>query len=290
MGIVFKQGSVLYIATETRKYQLLVGDVSASQTFIGNTQKVKTIQNKQLIDRTFVTEKGKASLNFTAFVGRSSPDTAIAEWFDLEKNFHRNYELTSNTEIPSTRDIYIQQGTTVYKLPKMCGATLSFTISHSEVMAVSISAIGPDLVDISSDAGAMSTFNALTEEVQDVSEFHVESVRVTDYDNILGVTAEITREISWLNQKSLFDLGTIYKVTNPVITSMSISGSITQTKLNNNNNTYTPSSVVEIKYGNNFKIKMNGCSLTERFDLGDFHRVVTDYALLPNTTNSLIQF
>jgi len=290
MGIVFKQGSVLYIATDTHKYKLLVGEVSASQTFIGNTQRVKTIQNTELVDRTFVNEKGAASLNFTSYIGRQSPDTEIVKWFDMPKISDNKYLVSTSLTIPSKRNIYIKHGSTIYKLPDMCGTNLSFVLSHTEVLAVRVTCTGPDLIDISENESEVADFNGLIENIQDPQDFSTNSVRVTNYSNILGLSLELTREISWLKQKSMFDLGSIYKVTNPIITSMSISGAITQTKLNNNNNQYTPSSDVQIKYGDTFKVNLNGCSLTERFDLGNFHRVVTDYALLPNTDNSYIQF
>lgn len=290
MGIVFQQGSVLYIATDTHKYKLLVGEVSASQTFIGNTQRVKTIQNTELLDRTFVTEKGKASLNFTTFIGRQSPDTQILEWFDMTKLSTTKYGISSDVKIPSKRDIYIKHDSTVYKLPNSCGTNLSFVISHTEVLAVKVSCSSPDLIDISQNGSEMATFNSLIENSQDTEDFITNSVAVQGYNNLLGLSVELTREVTWLNQKSVFDLDTMYKVTNPIITSMAISGAITQTKLNNNNNLYTPSSNVQISYGNTFKLHLNGCSLTERFDLGNFHRVVTDYALLPTSDNSYIQF
>ncbi len=290
MGIVFRQGTVLYIATDTHKYKFLVGEVTASQTFIGSLQKIRTIQNKELIDRSFVTEKGVANLSFSTHLGRGAPERELCEWFDMPLSSGTTHNIVTSASTPSIRDVYIKSNNTVYHLPDAVGINLSLKIGKDSILSASVTATATDMLDITGDTPAMSIFNGLTEESQVTSEWINSNVDIAGYEHILGVTLELTRTIKWLKQKSIFDIGSIYKVATPVIDLMAISGSITKVKLNNNNNVYTPSSAVDIQYGANFQVYLESCTVTERWDLGNFHREVSDYVLLPQTTTSFIKF
>jgi hypothetical protein len=293
MSITFKIGTTLYLTNDTHKYKFLVGDVTASQTFVESRQPIQTLHSRNLIERTFTTEKSSVSLNFSIFLGRGSPEKELAEWFGMPYDTGTKHDILPViplSAIPNMADVYLVSGSSTYRISKAVAENLSLTIAHNSILAASITATGADLEDITNDSGSMTTFNGLTEVSQTASGFRVHDVIVPTFSNILGVTLELTRNISWMSQKSTEDIGSIYKVSKPTIGEMSISGSLTQIKLDNNNTNYSSDVPISIQYGPDFVISLSNCSTTERFDLGDYHRVVTDFVLLPNAVTSYLQF
>jgi hypothetical protein len=294
-GITFKIGTTLYLTTDTHRYKLLVGEVTASQTFSESRQSLKTLHKRTLVDKTFTTEKSPVSLGFSIHLGAGEVEKALANWFGLpflSNTTHNIPTFVSLDAAPSTSNVYIVGlNGTVYKVSSAVGENISFTITQKEILAAKVTATGSDLQDITEDPTEMSLFNGLTEVAQTSSGFTNSSVVLTGFNNVLGVTMELTRGISWLSQKSLFDIGSIYKVQVPAIDTFTISGSITQIKLNNNKNTlYDQDKLVDIHYGPSFNAKLSSCSTTERLDLGDYHRIATDYVLLPSSVNSTLKF
>jgi hypothetical protein len=294
-GITFNIGTTLYLTTTTHKYKFLVGEVSASQTFLESRKSLNTLHKRTLVEKTFTTEKSPVSLSFSIYLASGEPEKALANWFDLPFVTGTSHSIPTFVQldsVPSSSDIYIvgANGTT-YKVSSAIGENISFSISQKEILGANVTATGSNLQDVTEDSAEMSIFNGLTEVIQASSAFTNGSVLITNFDNVLGVSMELTRGISWATKKSLFDLGTIYTARSPTVNNFTISGSITQLKLNNNKNTlYDPSRAVDIFYGPNFNAKLTSCSTTQRLDLGDYHRVVTDYVLLPSAINSLLKF
>jgi len=293
-GIDFKIGTTVYLATNTHKYKFLVGEVSASQTFSESRQTTQTLQKRTLMDKTFTTEKSPVSLNFSIYLAAAEPEKALANWFGLPHDFDTTHKIPTFIALdatPNAATVYIVSATgTIYKVSDAVGENLSLTITQKEILAANITAVGSDLQDVTDIAEEMTIFNNLTQVSQTSSGFINSSVVVEGFNNVLGVTVELTRGIKWGTQKSVFDIGSIFKVSRPLIDTMTISDTITQLKLNNNNTTFSQDASIEIAYGPSFNIKLGNCSTTERFDLGDYHRIATDYVLLPSSVNSTLKF
>jgi len=289
MGIAFKQGSALYISDGANKYKFLVGEATASQTFLDDRQEVKTLHDRSLVERSFSTEKSPASLNFSIHLAAGLPERELASWFDMPFISGTRHNIITSISLdaaPSQRDVFIETGSTVYRLKDAVAENLSFTIGSKDLLSANITATAPDLEDISSN---LTEFNSLSTVSQTSSGFRSDSVIIPGYSNIVGVTAELTRGISWLSQKSVFSIGSMYTVSTPMIDTLAVSGSITQIKLNNNKN-YNPEALIDIQYGPSFNLRLDKCSVTERWDLGTYHRVIADYTILPSAINSFLTF
>jgi|TARA_B110000908_G_scaffold169268_1_gene226040 hypothetical protein len=277
--ITFQTGTKLVIDNGTNRYQLLVSSASASQTFVESSQRVKTIHNPNTVERTFVNEKSSASLSFSCHIGTGATESSIFEWFGFVESGGKHI-IDPNINTLQTVDVYIDAGNTIYKLDTCVGQNISFKLSRKEALMVEITGVASDLVTV--DSIPSITY------AQDSSTFYNDSIDITNFSNIAGVTCEITRTINWLAQKSIHDISTIYKQKNPVLNSMAISGSITQNKVDNAN-VYNNSAPIQIKYGSTFEINLTACNTTDRWEMSSIHQKTTDYKLLPTAVSSYIK-
>lgn len=286
MSLTFHRGTKLVLIDGSNRFEFLVGSASASQTFIETTQKPKTIQNPNLIDNTFITEKGNASLSFNCYITDGVPEEVLLLWLGFTKS-GSNYIINplANLSTPAEKlDVYIDSGTTIYKLPVCVIQNMSFVLERKNHLLVEIQATAADLTIVAS----IPTTGTLTK--QDSSKFYNAPLVVGSRTKVSSVTCEITREISWVTDKSLQNIGIIYKDTKPIITSFAISGSITAYKTDNTNNQIA-STVINIKYGNTFEINLSACNTTDRWALETIHKTVTDYKILPTIgSSSYIKF
>lgn len=285
MAITFQIGTKIVLTDGLNRYELLVESASANQTFLEASQDVKTIHNRNLVERTFVTEKSAASLSFSCYL-TGVTDSILFEWFGFNKvvdDFIINPTKIPLTETQEILDVYIDAGTTIYKLTGCIGETMSIKLVRGEFLKVDISAQAEDLTEVSSIPviGSLNT--------QNYTDFYNGPVVVASYPNLSSTTCEITRSLTWVNKKSIHNIGSIYRAQSPVITSLAIAGSVTQTKLDNTN-AYIPEGIIDITYNNQFRIYLDKCNLTERWSMGSYHTKVTDYKLLPTSTNSYITF
>jgi|TARA_R110000764_G_scaffold109780_1_gene196065 hypothetical protein len=280
--ITFQKGTKLVIDNGVNRYQLLVGSATASQTYVESSQKVKTIHNPNIVERTFVNEKGTSNLTFSCYVGDGITESSIFEWFGFSESTG-TYVIDPNINTLQTVDIYIDAGNTIYKLDTCVGQNISFKLSRKEALMLEVTGVASDLITVSSIPSITYA--------QDSSKFYNDTIDITNFSNIAEVTCEITRTINWLGQKSVHDTlsGNIYKQKNPVLASMAISGSITQNKVDNTN-VYNNSTPVQIKYGSTFEINLTACNTTDRWDMSSIHQKTTDYKLLPTAVSSYIKF
>lgn len=284
MAFTFRKGTKLIIDDGTDRFEFIVASASASQTFIEASQNVKTIHNPNLVARTFVTEKGTANVSFSCYIGNGNAENSIFDWFGFEEAAG-NYVIdpVAGGVAPKQYDIYIDAGSTIYKLDSCVAQNISFTLSRKELIRMDVTGVARDLVQV----GSIPTTGTLF--TQDASTFYNSTIDITGFSNISGVSCEITRNIQWLNQKAVHDIDSIYKVSNPVVTSLAISGTITRNKIDDTND-YVPNTAINISYGPTFKIILDDCNTTDRWDLSDIHSLMTDYKLLPTAASSYIKF
>ena len=276
----FRQGTKLILDDGANRYSLLVSSASASQTFLESIQNTKTIHNPVIVERAFTTEKGVANLTFNCHLGNSQVEASLLNWLGFGDVGGEHKIVTNNNSINKVT-IYIDAGNTLYKLENCVAQNISFSLSRKEILSAEITAVAPDLVEVSS----MPTTGNLVE--QPIS-FTTGTILIGGFPRIAGVTCEVTRSIEWLSQKSIFDIGSIYKVKTPVLTSMAISGTITQNKTDSTNTNAIGPVVIEL--GDSFKINLPSCNLVDRWDMGTIHKRITDYKLLPASVNSFIKF
>ena len=276
--LTFQQGTKLIIDNGTDRYEILISSGSASQTFLENSQSVKTIHNPNVIDRTFSTEKGAVNVNFTC---QLSSDSVLLEWFGFEVS-NGKHIINPNYNALKGYNVYLQANGTTYRVLDCIGQNISFSLSRGGVLQASVSAVASNLDIVSS---IPSTGTLITQ-----GTFYNGAISIPGFPNLVSVTCEVTKEISWAGGKSIFDIGSIYTQKNAVFKSMAISGSVTQNKVDNVNTTTEEDVPVLIKYGSTFEINLASCSSTSRWDMGAIHKRVTDYKLQPTAVNSYIKF
>lgn len=281
MSITFQQGTKLYIDNGTNRYEIAVSSATANQTYKETSRSVKTIHSPNVVADTFTTEKGAANLTFTCYIGSGEVEGSILELFGFVLGSGK-YRLSTSNNILNTADIYIDAGNTVYKLDTCVGSNMSFKLSRKEILSVEVTATAVELI-----AGA-SMPSTGTLYLQNLSSIYNDTIDISGFTDIVGVSCELTRSIRWVSQKSIHDIGSIYKPKTPMLESLAISGTITKNK-KDNVASYSNSGVpVIIDYGDTFSIHLDACNTTDRWEMGATHKSITDYKLMPTATDTYI--
>ena len=276
--LTFQQGTKLIIDNGTDRYELLVSSGTASQTFLETTQNVKTIHAPNTIERSFSTEKGAVNLSFTCNL---AADNVLLEWFGFDPS-GSNHVINPLYNTLRGYDVYIQANGTIYKVADCIGQNISFSLSRTGVLQASFTGVASNIVPV----GSIPTTGSLILQ----GDFYNGSIVLPGFTNLVSVTCELTRDITWAGKKSIFDIGSIYTQKNAVFNSMAISGSITQNKVDDTDTNNAEDFPVLIKYGDSFEINLASCNSTSRWDMGAIHKKVTDYKLQPTSGSSYIKF
>lgn len=277
--LTFLQGTKLIIDDGSNRHELLIGAGSATQTFLETSHEIKTIHSGEKVVKTTTNEHGTVNLSFECSL---STDSVLFEWFGFDIVNGKHVINTDN--IPLRKyNIYIQSTGTTYEIKDCIGQNISFTLGKANILGVQVTAVAPNLTTIASIPATGSL-------IKQTAPYHG-SVTIPGFSNIAAVTCELTRNIGWLAQKSIFDIGSIHRTKNAVIKSMSISGSITQNKINDINTSNSESVPILIQYGDSFEINLATCNSANRWDMSAIHKIVTDYKLQPSSGNqSYIKF
>lgn len=282
--LTFRQGTKIAILDGVNRYNFLAGSVVATQTFVEVSQPIKTIHNPNLVDNTYVNELGAANISFTCYVGEGSLESILLKWFGLIQNGEYYNIVPTNTLVDTTFDLYIDSGNTIYKMAKVVGRGMSISISRKEVLMLTIDAMASNIEIVSSIPTVPgSTFSQVS------SDFQHGPVSLVGFPRVSEVSLEISRDISYIGAKTIFDIGSIYTQKTPILSSLSISGSITQYKTEDTRE-YSPSTSINITCGITTEILLTSCNTTDRWDMSTIHKKVTDYKLLPNSVASYIKF
>lgn len=283
MSFAFQQGTKLTMVYEDNRYQFLVSSVSASQTFVESSQNVKTLHNPNLVTRSFITEESTSSLDFELYLGSGTVEEAIVSWFGFHKLGQNNVVDLENINLKKC-DMYVEApGQDPYVLYNCVGINISFSLSRKELLSIKVNATAPKL----EQAPYVPTVGTLF--VQNSTEFYNAPITIGGFTNVSSVSCELTRDVQWIKQKTVHDIGSIYNVENAYLKSLALSGTITTFKTDTTKE-QVPSTDITINYGDSFAIYMPSCVTTDRWDLGTVHTKATDYKLLPNAVGTYIKF
>lgn len=279
MGFTFQYGTTLVLTNGITSRELLVSSITASQTYLEESRSVKTIHTPNNIQDTFTLSKSPASVEFECHLTDS--DDMLLEWFGFTKS-SGVFTIPFNAAIP-VLDIFIKANGTIYKISSAYATTLSVRMDKTSALSVAVSATGTNLVEVP----GLST-PSLT--VQNRNDFIHGSITIDGYSSVGGVTCEITKDIAWINDKTIHSiLSGIHLNSKAVCQDLAVGGSITNYKRDSSLGQSLNTSVV-ITYAGLFKLSFDKCKTLDRWDMGDVHRKVTDYKLLPNSVNAFLQF
>lgn len=282
----FSKGSTLVLFDGANRYKYSVGSVSLNQTFIETTRDTKTIHRPINIDESIVNEKSTVSVDFSIYFTSDSADPcniAIMRWFGF---YNPNDAYFQDARFPLAVEgsvcnewiAYLVSGNgTIYKVDKCVGENISFTLSKSSPMGMDITAIGAELTTVSSIPVIGLEYS------QNYNNFFIASPNVNIVPRMQTVTCEITRDIRWLQNKTLHQVlsGEIYTKNTPVLTGYSVAGSIVSTKVSDDdllhiNDDATP---IIITAGSSFSINIKQYNITQRWGFGNVHTLISDYKL-----------
>lgn len=283
----FKKNVKLYIVENGNKHSIEVySDVSASQTFDEQSNKLKTLHNlNDLHEGASITKANVANFNFTTPI-HNTTDTPIV----------LTLGTTYSSGTISSFDIYIESDNVIYKLEKAVIEAMTFNIERNTVLTVSISGSAAKLLLHSTLAVpvavpgtpvvvASKTYTA-------VKALNV-SIAGTVINTVAAVNIDISNEVSWLNYNTLQNslAGNIAYPSNYVVQGRTLSGSVTEFLTTENINTITDTSttaplVLDIYDGVSIlKFNIPSVVFTRRLNMEEIFNRVYDFRLNNNSTN-----
>lgn len=282
MNLVFQQGSTLVLTNGTTSRKLLVESATLSQTYLEESRSVRTLHSNNIIAETFTNSKSNTSIEFSFYLTNS--EDLIFEWFGFSKQLSK-FILSPYGVLPAGFDIYLLSTGAVYKVSGVHATTFSFNMSKEGPIKLAVSAVGVDWTEVPS----IPSFPSLSS--QDSLGFNLSSITLEGYSNLAGITIEMTKDVSWLQDKSLHSVlsGNIYTSSKAICNDFAVSGSISNYK-RDNIVSHSNNVDLRINYGDFMEIFLSPCRIFDRLDISEVHRKISDYKLLPSTTNSYIQF
>lgn len=280
MAFTFQQGTTVVITNGTTSRELLVGSISASQTYLEESRSVKTIHVPNNVQDTFTLSKSPVTFDMECHLTRT--DSMLLEWFGFAKTGGKYLILPAGTVLP-VLDVYIKANGTIYKISSSYATSLSIRMDKTAPLSVAVSASGSNMVEVSS-------IPATTHSIQTRTEFIHGSISIDGLAHVGGVTCEITKDITWTNTKTIHTiLSGIYLSDKATCQDLAVGGSITNYKRDSSLGQTLGSSIV-IRYEDLFELSFDKCKTLDRWDLsGSVHKKITDYKLLPSSGNAYIQ-
>jgi hypothetical protein len=287
MSFSFKQGTKLIVDDGTDRYQILVADFNFSETFIERGYDQATIHNPVAINSsTFTNSKSNATFQFDMFLGTTGVvERKILEWYGLTST---GEFPTATRELVKSFNLYIVMDNNVILIDNAVLENLSFKLDPRNALSLSVSGSGSTTVGQSVNA---PTNGALYSQLG----FNNYPLRCDIQDNAVsnlrGITLELTKSVQWINTDSVHNAisNTLYIPEYFVATNLSVSGSITKTKTNDAEPTYTPQAEIIISVGDYLLITLKNCNLTERVNLDSgVLTLVSDYKLLNALGSTII--
>lgn len=287
MSITFLPGTKVIATNGINRYELLITEIQASETYVESSRDTRTLHNRNLIKDTFVKEKSNATFSFT--VPFSEELAVLLNWLGCSY-ISGAYNLPLQKGKLSKEDyldLYIDSGNTIFRLSSCVAESLSFRFDKSTPLSLNITGTARSMDSV---IRVPSIGRLITQSKYLLGSLNV-YVDETPVPRLTGVTAEISREVSWLNQNSVHQalLSSLYQKEQPVISGYSLSGAISQYKQDDMLH-YKYGSSVRIIYDSTFHLHFSSCNLTDRWAIESVYKKVTDYKILPDAHNSYIKF
>lgn len=276
----FQQGSTLIVRGESTSREFLVGNITASQTFLEQSREVKTLHKNNTLSEIFTVSKSNTSISFDVYVG-TLLDGILLEWAGFVKSGNKFLINPSLRQaIPYTLDI--KSFGTSYTITNVFLENISISMAKNSPLMFKITASGGDLQIGTSPAAAATKQNS--------SEFIFGTIN--NFNSLGGLTCEITRGLQWLNQNTVHKAvsNIIYTSDTAICDSLSIAGSITTYKKNNTQIQNNTNETIEFVYANKFKCFLDICNTFTRYDMSEVHRHIKDYKLQSSTTGAYFEF
>ena len=285
----FKKNVKLYIVENGNKHSIEVySDVSASQTFDEQSNKLKTLHDlNALHESASITKANVGNFSFTTPIHNTTVTPIVL-----------TLGTTYSSGTVSFFDIYIESDNVIYKLEKAVIESMTFNIERNAVLTVSISGSAAKLLLHSTLAAPVAIPGTLvvvaSKTYAAVKGLNV-SIAGTTLSSIAAVNMDIANEVSWLNYNTMQNslAGNIAYPSNYVVQGRTLSGSVTEFLTTENISTITDTStiaplVLDIYDGNTvpiLKFNLPSVVFTRRLNMEEIFNRVYDFRLNSNSTN-----
>lgn len=283
MSLVFQQGSTLILTNGTTSRELLVGSVNVSQTYQEEERSVKTLHSFNQVAETYTNSKTQVSIDFSFHL--TAGDSLVLNWLGFSNTVgsRHSFPIIVGAACAMGFDLYLKTLTSWYKISKAVVSTISFDFSKSGPLTVSVNAVGSEWSEVFSIiAPALSKQNS--------NQFILGSLNLLGQTSLAGFTFEITKDISWRNDRSVHSaLSGIYYPTRAILSDISFAGSITNYK-RDPSLSYNSQVAIQLTYANSVVLNIDKAKFLDRWETGEVHRKITDFKALPTSSNIYIEF
>lgn len=280
MNLVFHKGSTLVLTNGETSRELLVSDASLSQTYLEESRSVRTLHSPNHIKDTYTNSKSPVSVSLT--FNLTPTDTLFLEWLGFYLQSGRYY-LDPFHELDTSFDLYLKRSGAIYKVTQVFATTASFGFNKTNTLQLIVDATASDWTEVTNITAPNLT-------VQSSNDFMYASLELTGYSYLAGFTLELTKSVSWINNKSVADAisSSIYTNKNAILDDIALGGSITNYK-RDSSLTNVQDTSLEFKYGNLMTLYLSNVRTFDRWETSEVDKKITDYKVLPHSS-AYIQF
>lgn len=276
MSLVFQQGSTLIITNGQASRELLVSSASISQTFLEESQSVKTIHNRKAIANTFTNEKSAANFDFDVYL--TEDDGLLLEWMGLTPGQGGIYNFNWLNDVPQGWTIYLKRTGGTYRLTNPVSLSTSFSFDfRANPLQLSISGTASNWTQV-------PTIVAPNLTKQQSSKFITGSLELAGYPYLAGFTLEYTKDVSWSDNKNIQKVlaGNIHTPNLPLISDIALGGTISLYKRDDTLE-YTPNTIIDFMYGEDFHLYISNARVLDRWETSEVDMKREDFKAQPSS-------
>ena len=309
MSHSFLKESKLYIVYGGNKYRIYTTTaLDFSQTFAQESYPVKTLHDQtKMFEGATITSANAVDFSFTVPFTKEKGESPIIE---LLQSLDNNEQLTSF-------DMYIQTGSSVFKVDDAVITSGDFSISPNSQFVIAVQGQGTKLERVGNEsydwhsgftAPSGSNWDTVGSNQLSASTrtpllvYPVISIDSLSMNSIISVNVNIQNNITWTNYKTLqkslnvTNSSNIMRPSDYVVEKRIVSGTINQYQTDNNitqfDNFSTNSNITlkAVEVGNApsatpfFQIQLNPASYTARMQVADVYQQSYDFSSLDNTS------
>ena len=301
MSHSFLKESKLYIVYGGNKYRIhTTTAISFSQTFAEDSYPVKTLHDQsKMFEGTTVTKANPADFNFEVPLTEEKDESLV---MDLITDLVATSESDIETQQLKSFDMYVQTGSSTFKLQSCIITTANFNFNPREQFKVIVSGQGTKLTRAGNESYSIPG-NAQSESSTrtPLNTFPVVTVDSLNMNSILGVNLQIQNDIEWTPFETLQSSLSVTNSSNAMfpsaytISNRIVSGAINQYQTDNNITQFddfsTSSNItlkaVEVGKASSdsgfFSINLNPVHYTARMAVSDVYTQSYDFASSDNT-------
>ncbi len=297
MSHSFLKESKLYIVYGGNKYRIhTTTAISFSQTFAEDSYPVKTLHDQsKMFEGTTVTKANPADFNFEVPLTEEKDESLV---MDLITDLVATSESDIETQQLKSFDMYVQTGSSTFKLQSCIITTANFNFNPREQFKVIVSGQGTKLTRAGNESYSIPG-NAQSESSTrtPLNTFPVVTVDSLNMNSILGVNLQIQNDIEWTPFETLQSSLSVTNSSNAMFPSAYtvgkriVSGAIEQYQTDNNItqfDDFSTSSNLSITAkksdGTDFwKITLNPVMYSARMEVADVYTQSYDFRSTDNT-------